>query len=109
MGKAAAVALSQGYEVTAFRELITELKERNGAAEQKKMLENKQERARAPISFPYQLWEPAAKARRAVLAVNKLKKQTQNSCIKKEAAGLDCNRNWRFGKCKSKRWVLRGR
>ncbi len=34
MGKAAAVALSQGYEVTAFRELITELKERNGAAEQ---------------------------------------------------------------------------
>lgn len=51
MGKAAAVALSQGYEVTAFRELITELKERNGAAEQKKMLENKQERARAPFLF----------------------------------------------------------
>lgn len=46
MGKAAAVALSQDYEVTAFRELITELKERNGAAEQK-TLENKQEPARA--------------------------------------------------------------
>lgn len=49
-GKAAAVALSQGYEVTAFRELITELKERNGAAEQK-TVENKQEPATAPVSF----------------------------------------------------------
>lgn len=36
VGKAAGVALSQGYEVTAFRELITELKERNGAAEQRR-------------------------------------------------------------------------
>lgn len=44
MGKAAAVALSQSYEVTAFRELITELRERNGAAEQNgKKKQNKQE------------------------------------------------------------------
>lgn len=34
VGKAAAVALSQGYEVTAFRELITEREEKNDAAEQ---------------------------------------------------------------------------
>lgn len=49
MGKAATVAPSQGYEVTAFRELITELKERNGVAEQNDR--NKQEPARVPISF----------------------------------------------------------
>lgn len=61
MGKAAAVALSQSYEVTAFRELITELRERNGAAEQNGK-KNKTNKSQSPHFFPYQLWEPAAKA-----------------------------------------------
>lgn len=82
MGKAAVVALSQDYKVTAFRELITELKERNGVAEQN---DRKQTRARqSPHLFPYQLWEPAAKARQAVLAVNKLKNKPITVVSKKK-------------------------
>lgn len=50
MGKAAAVALSQGYEVIAFRELITELEEKNDVAEQNSKITNKQESASSPIS-----------------------------------------------------------
>lgn len=62
VGKAAGVALSQGYEVTAFRELITEeQKERNGAAEQNGRKQT--EASQSPHFFPYQLREPVAKAR----------------------------------------------
>lgn len=82
MGKAAAVALSQDYEVSAFRELITELKERNDAAEQngKKQTTASQ----SPHFYPYQPWEPAATARRAVLAVNKLKNKPKAVVSKKK-------------------------
>lgn len=64
VGKAAAVALSQGYEVTAFRELITELKERDGAAEQNGRKQTGG--CQSPHCFPYQLLEPAVKASRAL-------------------------------------------
>lgn len=83
--KAAAVALSQSYEVIAFREVITELEERNDAAEQN-IKNTKRSQPDLPF-FPYQLQESAAKAKRAVLAVTKLKniiKHNQTSCIKKK-------------------------
>lgn len=69
VGKAAAVARSQGYEVTALREPIKGLKKRNGGAAEQNA--GKQTRAgESSCFFPYQLLEPAAEARQNVLGIN---------------------------------------
>lgn len=54
VGKAAAVAQSQGYEVTALREPIKGLK--GMVVQLSKTLESKQEPARAPVSFLISFW-----------------------------------------------------
>lgn len=83
---------SSGTEpVSAFRELITELKERNGVAEHN--CRNKQERARQPPPpahfFPYQLRELAATVRQAVSCQQNSKTNPKTAVlIKKQRARL---------------------
>lgn len=110
MGKAAAVAPSQSCEVTAFRELITELK-RKGMLQLSKTLENKQEPEERPPFLSLSAAGVSCYGKASCFSCQQTKKQTQNGLYQKRknrSSGFDCNKNRRFGKCESKRWVLGG-